>query len=118
MGSPRRGLLAPSEFIDLAEETGLIVPLGRLVLGDASRLHHELRAAGLADESLALSVNVSTRELDEPRFAAEYAELLKDLRLDPAKLILEITESALGAGCECGGCSARAAAGSWRTLRG
>ena len=92
---PRRGLLPPSEFIGLAEETRLIVPLGRLVLGDASRLHHELRAAHLVDESLALSINLSTRELDEPGFAAEFGELLKDLRLNPAELILEITESAL-----------------------
>ena len=92
---PRRGLLPPSEFIGLAEETGLIVPLGRLVLGDASRLHHELRAAHLVDEALALSINLSTRELDEPGFAAEFGELLKDLRLNPAELILEITESAL-----------------------
>ncbi len=92
---PHRGLLGAEEFIDLAEETGLIVPLGRSMFAAAASFHRELLAGGLVDGSFALSVNVSTRELDEPDFAEDFARWVDDSGLDSASVILEVTERAL-----------------------
>lgn len=96
---PTRGLLGPNEFIPGAEQTGLIVPLGRWVLREASR-----QAAAWADElgdqaPGSMSVNASARQLREPGFAADVAAALCDTGLDPHRLTIEITEStAVGGG--------------------
>ena len=96
---PARGLLGPGEFIPGAEETGLIVPLGRWVLREACR-----QAATWADElgehaPGSMSVNASARQLQEPGFAAEVATALRDAGLEPRRLTIEITEStAVGGG--------------------
>ncbi len=92
---PRRGLLTPEAFIDLAEETGLIVSLGRWVITRAAQFYVELREEGLIADSVAITINTSTRELDEPMFATELVELITGMRLDPADLVLEITERSL-----------------------
>ncbi|MDO8485328.1 MAG: EAL domain-containing protein [Candidatus Limnocylindrales bacterium] len=87
------GLILPNAFIPLAEATGLIVPLGRLVTRSACR---ELRAwidNGSCRGDLTVSVNVSPRQAVEPGFAAEVAEILATTSLQPSSLILEITES-------------------------
>jgi len=89
---PKRGLIPPVEFIPLAEDSGLIVPIGRLVTVTACAQLSTLRAAGLA-EGLTMSVNVSPRQAAEPGFAAEIAAILALTRLEPADLVLEITES-------------------------
>jgi diguanylate cyclase (GGDEF)-like protein len=90
---PTRGLLAPMEFIPLAEATGLIVPLGRLITLAACRELRNLRDAGYLGTSLTMSVNVSPRQAVEPGFAAEIDEVLAEAGLEPSALILEITES-------------------------
>jgi EAL domain-containing protein (putative c-di-GMP-specific phosphodiesterase class I) len=91
----KHGLIAPNAFIPLAEATGLIVPLGRLVTRMAC---DQLRAwidAGSCDPHLTVSVNVSPRQLVAPGFADEVGEILTAARLEPSSLILEITESLL-----------------------
>jgi diguanylate cyclase (GGDEF)-like protein/PAS domain S-box-containing protein len=89
---PRRGLIPPMEFIPLAEESGLIVRLGRLVTATACAQLRSLRDAGLG-EGLTMSVNVSPRQAVEPGFAAEIRAILSGTGLEPAALVLEITES-------------------------
>jgi EAL domain-containing protein (putative c-di-GMP-specific phosphodiesterase class I) len=80
------------DFIPLAEESGLIVPLGRLVTAAACAQLRALRDAGVAD-GLTMSVNVSPRQAVEPGFAAEVRTILRTTGLEPAALVLEITES-------------------------
>ena len=91
---PRRGLVPPSEFIPLAEDTGLIIEMGRQVLHDACRQTVAWRqSAELAD--LAVSVNVSPRQLQEPRLLEDVADALLSSGLPADALVLEITEGLL-----------------------
>ncbi|HYB70417.1 MAG TPA: EAL domain-containing protein, partial [Candidatus Bathyarchaeia archaeon] len=89
---PQRGLLSPGDFIALSEETGLIVPLGRWVLHEASRQTRQwqLAAPGIR---LGISVNLSGRQLQQPGLVEEIGAVLRDTRLDPSSLRLEITET-------------------------
>jgi diguanylate cyclase (GGDEF)-like protein/PAS domain S-box-containing protein len=89
---PRRGVLAPGAFIPLAEETGLIDPLGRWVLVEACR---QAKVWAKERRGLTVSVNLSARQLQRPDFVDDVAELLRDTKLDPSLLVLEITESVL-----------------------
>jgi len=89
---PTRGLLAPGAFIPVAEDTGLIVPVGRWVLREACRQAAAWRAAG-ADPELTVSVNLSRRQLAEPDLVADVAAALADSGLAAGPLILEITET-------------------------
>ena len=91
---PTRGLLLPQQFVDLAEETGLIVPLGRWVLEQACRQGAAWQRQ-LAPERLRVSVNVSARQFQQPGWADEVARALLASGLEPGQLILEITESVL-----------------------
>jgi EAL domain-containing protein (putative c-di-GMP-specific phosphodiesterase class I) len=92
---PTRGLVPPLSFIPLAEETGLIVPLGRWVLETACRqaaTWHRART----DPSVAplfVSVNLSARQFTQADLVADVAAILADCGLDPSELELEITES-------------------------
>jgi diguanylate cyclase (GGDEF)-like protein len=91
---PARGRLLPDDFIPIAEESRLILPLGRWVLGEATR-----RAAGWRERfpqhpALAVSVNLSSEQLREPELVAEVAHALEQSALDPQSLILELTEAA------------------------
>ncbi len=89
---PVRGLVPPGEFIPLAEETGLIVPVGRWVLVTACRQAREWRRRlGIP---LLMSVNVSPPQLRAPGFAADVDAVLRETECPPASLQLEITESA------------------------
>jgi diguanylate cyclase (GGDEF)-like protein/PAS domain S-box-containing protein len=85
---PQRGTLAPGEFIALAEETGLIVPLGRWVLEEACRT---IAAHGGSD--IHVSVNLSARQLQEADLVDVVAAALRDAGLRPNRLVLEVTES-------------------------
>jgi diguanylate cyclase (GGDEF)-like protein/PAS domain S-box-containing protein len=90
---PQQGMVPPQQFIGIAEETGLIVPIGRWVLREACR-----QTRSLIDEfgrPIRVSVNVSARQLAQPGFAAEVREALADAGLAPVALELELTESAL-----------------------
>ena len=90
---PERGLVPPAEFIPLAEETGLIVPLGQWVLEEACRQAKEWQNLYPTDPSLRMSVNLSGAQFKRPDLGASVAEVLSETGLDPRDLILEITES-------------------------
>jgi diguanylate cyclase (GGDEF)-like protein len=91
---PRRGLLTPAQFIGAAEEMGLIVPLGAWVLREACRqgaVWHRKR-------ELAVTVNVSGRQLQTPQIVADVRDALRESGMNPQSLILELTESVLTEG--------------------
>jgi diguanylate cyclase (GGDEF)-like protein len=92
---PSRGLLPPDDFIPVAEEVGLIVPLGYWIIGEGCRQLMEWQAAHPELKRCVLSVNVSVRELQEPEFPRQVLELLEKSGLAPECLSLEITESVL-----------------------
>jgi diguanylate cyclase (GGDEF)-like protein len=91
---PRRGAVPPTVFIPIAEETGLIAPLGRLMLTRATQQLADWRGGGGAPD-LVMSVNLSPRQLADPHVADRVRELLAARQLPAAALTLEITESAL-----------------------
>lgn len=90
---PTRGLVPPVEFIPLAEEIGLIVPLGRWVLREACRQAQLWRELSPAAAPLRLNVNLSAMQMEQPDFAADVAEILQQTGMEPQLLTLEITES-------------------------
>jgi diguanylate cyclase (GGDEF)-like protein len=91
---PTRGLLSPDAFIPLAEETGLVVELSRIVLGEACREIQQLRSRhGHAD--LAVSVNLAPRQLLGGSIVDDVVATLDESGLEPSALILEITEGAM-----------------------
>ena len=92
---PERGLVPPLDFIPLAEQTGLIVPIGRFVLREACRQMSAWQRDYTTHPPLTVSVNLSARELDEPGLVGSVRAALEDAQLDPAHLVLEITESLL-----------------------
>jgi EAL domain-containing protein (putative c-di-GMP-specific phosphodiesterase class I) len=92
---PERGLLGPGEFIALAEETGLIVPLGTWVLRDACQRAVVWQRSRPAHQPLTLRVNVSARQLAQDSLRATVAEIIAETGVEPALLCLEVTESVL-----------------------
>jgi diguanylate cyclase (GGDEF)-like protein/PAS domain S-box-containing protein len=92
---PTKGLVAPLDFIQTAEATGLIIPLGRQVLRDATRQAQEWRRSGLVGDDFYVSVNLSVLQLQDPELVGDVARALEDSGLPPEALVLEITESAL-----------------------
>ena len=91
---PERGLLEPRQFISLAEDAGLIVPLGRWVMEEALRTLASWRDAP-GRESLKISVNVSGRQMQYPGIVEDVRSALADSGVPPSMCILEITESVL-----------------------
>jgi diguanylate cyclase (GGDEF)-like protein len=89
---PSRGVVPASEFVPVAEETGLIVPIGRWVLEQACQQAARWHQQGLR---LAVSVNVSARQLDGDRLIDDVEEALRSSGLDPATLTLEVAETTL-----------------------
>jgi diguanylate cyclase (GGDEF)-like protein/PAS domain S-box-containing protein len=90
---PEYGLLPPAEFIPVAEQTGLIVPLGDWVLCEACAALQRLRGYGPGD--FVISVNLAARQLRQREFVARLAETLKVHQVAPQQLELEVTESQL-----------------------
>jgi EAL domain-containing protein (putative c-di-GMP-specific phosphodiesterase class I) len=88
-------MVAPLEFIPLAEETGLIIAIGRWVLEEACRQAVDLQARFPMREPLHMAVNLSARQLNRPEIASEVGGILMRTGLDPSLLILEITESVM-----------------------
>ena len=87
-------MIGPAEFVPFAEETGMIIPLGRWVLEEACR-HAVALDATPGGSGLDISVNVSAVQLARPAFPDEVAQVLRSTGLDPSRLIIELTESVL-----------------------
>jgi len=92
---PERGLVSPSEFIPVAEETGLIVPLGWWVLKEACHQAREWQERYPSDPPLLMNVNLSARQLKRPDAVDTVERLLKETGLQPRCLSMDITETAL-----------------------
>jgi diguanylate cyclase (GGDEF)-like protein/PAS domain S-box-containing protein len=92
---PERGLVPPGEFIPVAEESGLIVPIGAWVLREACAQLATWQRAGIVAPDVRVAVNVSARQLSDPQLPDAVGAALSAAALDPAALCLEITESAL-----------------------
>jgi diguanylate cyclase (GGDEF)-like protein/PAS domain S-box-containing protein len=90
---PERGLLLPEEFVPLAEETGLIVPIGERVLEEACRQAKEWQQQRSSDPPVVVCVNLSARQFRESSLAETIARILDEIGLDPRYLFLEVTES-------------------------
>ncbi len=89
---PERGLVYPAEFLAMAEENGLIVPLGAQILRRAAE--QALHWQRSVEEVLTVSVNLAAVQVRQPNFVEEVSALLAEVPVDPSRLILEITESA------------------------
>lgn len=88
---PQHGLLAPARFISIAEESGLIVPMGEWVLETACKQARSWEQAGLG--SLRMGVNLSTRQFRVMKLQENINQILKDTAFNPRNLVLEITET-------------------------
>jgi EAL domain-containing protein (putative c-di-GMP-specific phosphodiesterase class I) len=89
---PSRGVVSPLEFIPIAEESGLIVPIGRWVLEQATTQVARWRRQG---HDLGAWVNVSARQLDQAELIGDVLSALDDSGLEPGALVIEVTETAL-----------------------
>jgi EAL domain-containing protein (putative c-di-GMP-specific phosphodiesterase class I) len=90
---PERGAVSPARFVPVAEESGLVLPLGRSVLAAACRQAAAWHQDGADD--LYVAVNISGRQLEDPRFVDDVAAAVAGAGLDPHALLLEITEGVL-----------------------
>jgi diguanylate cyclase (GGDEF)-like protein/PAS domain S-box-containing protein len=92
---PERGLISPGELVPIAEETGLIVPIGWLVLRDACRQMRAWQVQFPACAHLTISVNLSVKQFAQPDLVGHIRQILHDTELSPHSLKLEITESVI-----------------------
>jgi diguanylate cyclase (GGDEF)-like protein len=90
---PERGMMSPAEFVPLAEETGLIVPIGQWVLEVACRQAREWQEQCRSGPPPIVGVNLSLRQFQHPELVEDVARVLRDTGLNPGNLSLEITES-------------------------
>lgn len=93
--SPTLGMVSPGEFVPIAEDTGLILQIGGWVLEEACRQMMEWKTADSRFQELTINVNVSSRQLAQPGIVADVSTVLERTGMDPEKLKLEITESAI-----------------------
>jgi|GEM_PF-2404062 len=92
---PERGLISPTEFIPIAEATGLIIPLGEWILQTACHQLRQWQLARIAPPGLSLSVNVSGIQFAQPELIEQIQGILAETELAPSALHLEVTESAM-----------------------
>lgn len=92
---PQRGLLLPDDFIPIAEETGLIVAMGRLVVREGCRQLRSWRSQGYLDASVTLCINISARQLQDEDLIDDLKAALAASQLEASALVLEITEGTL-----------------------
>jgi diguanylate cyclase (GGDEF)-like protein/PAS domain S-box-containing protein len=90
---PEHGLILPNEFICVAEETGLIIPIGKWILEEACRQTSEWQKLFPQLGKLSISVNLSAKQLMHPSLTSQVAEILNRTDLNPRSLKLEVTES-------------------------
>ena len=92
---PERGLIGPDQFIPLAEEMGLIVPLGRWVLREGCRRAKAFQTLQPSGAALSMAINLSVKQLQHSDIVGDVRDALAESRLDPRHLTLEITESVM-----------------------
>jgi diguanylate cyclase (GGDEF)-like protein/PAS domain S-box-containing protein len=92
---PQQGTLPPADFVPLLEETGLIIPVGRHVLGEACAWAARMQEECPREPPLSMAVNVSAKQLQRPEFIDEVAEALEETGIVPNSLTLELTESVM-----------------------
>ncbi|HEX9012811.1 MAG TPA: diguanylate cyclase, partial [Anaerolineaceae bacterium] len=92
---PSRGLLLPAEFMQVAEESGIILPIGRWVLHEACAQTLAWQARYPAEPPITININISGRQFAQPNFVGQVEEVLQETGLNPASLKLEITEGVL-----------------------
>ncbi len=92
---PRRGTIAPLEFVPLLEDTGMIVPVGRHILREACAWAARMQGACPRTPALSIAVNVSACQLQRPEFIDEVREAIADSGIAAASLTLELTESVM-----------------------
>jgi diguanylate cyclase (GGDEF)-like protein/PAS domain S-box-containing protein len=97
---PERGMIAPDHFIPLAEETGLIIPIGRWVLREGCRQARRMRDTLPRDAALTMSINLSVKQLQHSDVIADVRDAVREAGIDPSALTLEITETVLMADTE------------------
>ena len=90
---PKNGMIRPDQFISVAEETGLIIPIGKWVARQSCRMSKQLSLAGLGN--LQVAINVSPKQFSDPDLVASIASILKEEQLPAALLELELTEGLL-----------------------
>ncbi|MGJ7514164.1 sensor domain-containing phosphodiesterase [Pseudomonas baetica] len=90
---PEKGMIRPDQFISVAEETGLIIPIGKWIARQACRKSKELTAAGLGN--LQVAINLSPKQFSDPDLVASIANILKEEELPANLLELELTEGLL-----------------------
>ena len=90
---PEKGMISPDKFIGVAEETGLIIPIGKWVARQACRMNKQL--VELGHKTLQMAINLSPKQFSDPDLVREIAAILREEQLDPALLELELTESLL-----------------------
>jgi len=90
---PEKGMIRPDQFISVAEETGLIIPIGKWVARQACRMSKQLTAAGLG--RLHVAINLSPKQFSDPELVSSIASILKEERLPAPMLELELTEGLL-----------------------
>jgi EAL domain-containing protein (putative c-di-GMP-specific phosphodiesterase class I) len=88
---PKQGMISPLDFVGVAEETGLIIPIGKWVISEACR-QIAIWQKDL-DQTLSVSVNLSAKQLMHPSLTAQVADILRENHLSPRQLKLEVTES-------------------------
>ena len=92
---PELGLIQPDDFIPMAEDTGLIVPIGIWVMGEACRQLRRLQEGAWCDADISIAVNLSVKQLAQPDLVERVAGVLEESGIDPWRLKLEITESVI-----------------------
>jgi diguanylate cyclase (GGDEF)-like protein len=92
---PTRGMVSPDSFVPMAEETGLILPMGRLILEKACRQAREWQERFPEHSELSVAVNLSGRQLKQVSFVGDTMQVIAESGVKPHTLILEITESVL-----------------------
>jgi diguanylate cyclase (GGDEF)-like protein/PAS domain S-box-containing protein len=97
---PERGLVAPGDFIPFAEETGLIVPIGRWVLREGCRTARALQRMRPGEAPLTMAINLSAKQLQHSDVVADVHDAIAESGLEPEHLTLEITETVLMADAE------------------
>jgi len=90
---PILGLVPPLDFIPMAEETGMIVPIGKWIIRTACQQAKSIKKS--LDKPIKISINISSKQLKEPHFIDELQSILSELRVDPSLIELEVTESVL-----------------------